>query len=751
MNPHAIPRRFRPLWFAAAVIFLAAAAHAERWTLVDFGTDDASTVMPHGDWSVLLRHPERTRYVNPDGNAQHWGITETDGLGEQQWAYYGVRGSTPISFRKGHSIIATFYNNSNDYAFLEPRISFSDADAPDPADPERTWFTMQNRFYKVDAGWMPPHELVEMEYYITDAGCVSSLNRIPSAGDHTLVNISKMFNDTRFILTRIELTDEADITSPTLPGNLAIALAETTAGAGDNLVKLTWTASTDPGPHATGISRYLIYRDGALYDHLAEDDVALQGENLHYVDLCVEPNTRYNYTVTALDNAPYGLYPMGERVNTRVGNESPHAGPVSIVTGPWRSSRLIAPGEGFRYLGAFRMPPDMDEYWGYASGGLAYYPSGNPGADPSAEWAGSLFAYTLLQREIAELSIPIPVQSANVEELPRARTLRTPVDIWPRVYGGADPTVPPGGTDYKVAGLAYHPAANGVAERLYYGTCNFYGSDGSVPSHGWFSLDLTQSGGAWHLGAAPPGNIYPGLVAKIAFAAPPAWAAAHTGGRTLIVGDTFLSGGEVIACGPSLYAIAPWESGQLPANGGVVSAVNLVRYSNLPELSNRVVNFTRDEMGEGGAWLEAGTQSAVAISYRRAVGDTWYGDALGNLHATWDIPEPPMGDKGVCATRWRTGLMLYNPDDLAAVAAGTRPSHSPQPYAVFDFSRFSLRTDGGTGYAGAVAYDSATHRLFYIEHNGDPGYEYGYALIHVWEVRSVEPPAGATPQGWIAR
>lgn len=742
---------FRILMAGCLAIFLSTDVFATRWLLVDFGSSDATNSTPYSDWTNVLRHPDRTQYVDPDGDPSHDGVTETTGLPEDSFAFYGVQGTAPIPFRPGHNLIATFYNRSEDYAFLEARLSLTDADTPDPADAAHPWFTMQNRFYHADGDWVPPHSLVEMEYYVSDASRVSSLNLLPSEGDHRIVNISKLYNDNRFLLTRIELTDEADLTSPTMPGSLTIALTETTNGAGSNLVRLDWDVSTDPAPFATGVSRYLIYRNGGLYDLVSEDDVARLGSSLHYIDTAVKPNTPYTYAVAALDAAPFGLYPQGSRLNTRVGNESRAAGPVSITTGAWRSARLIAPGDGFAYLGAFRLPPDMDDDWSYASGGLAFYPEGNPGRNPSTEWTGSLYAYTHLQQRIAEIAIPIPSASRNVDDLPRAALLRSPVDLWPAVYGGATPSIPPGGSDIGVAALAYHPAANGVSARLYYGICNYYGSDGTAPSHGWFDLALTTSGGAWHLGGAPPANVYPGLTSRVAFAAPTAWADTHTGGRSLIVGSGFLSGGEVIAHGPSLYAIAPWETGALPAAGGTVSAVNLLRYSEAATLEGRVLNFTRDEFAEGGAWIEAGEQRAVAISFRRSVGDAWYGDALGNLHSTWDIPEPPMGDKGVCATRWKTGLMLYNPDDLAAVAAGTMESWEPQPYAVMDFSEFSLRADGGDGNAGAVAYDAANRRLFYIEHNGDPGYPDGYALIHVWQVNYTSPAIGTGPSGWLLR
>ncbi len=311
-----------------------------RTLLIDFGTNDATTETPYGDWTTIMRDATRSRFVDTDGNPAHDGVTENDGLGENEWAYYGVSGTTPINFQFGQRIVATFYNNSDEFAYLETRISFVDPDRPDIADTEMLWYTMQNRLYHADAVWMPPRELIEMEYYISDADNVSAVGSTPSEGMHTIVNISKPYSDTRFILTRIELAD-SDTTPPTAPASFTINDAPMSPG--NVVVRLAWNASQDLGENATGVSRYLIYRDGELYDCLNEDDVALQGDNHWYYDMCAEPSTTYSYSVTALDAAPYGLYPYGSRLNARTGNESVAAGPETITTSEWSSFGVVDP------------------------------------------------------------------------------------------------------------------------------------------------------------------------------------------------------------------------------------------------------------------------------------------------------------------------------------------------------------------------------------------------------------------------
>lgn len=720
-----------------AGVLLSARTDAASWTLIQFGTNQASCVTPYGDWTNVIYDAARTTFVNPDGDPNHWGIVETGDIPEGQWAFYGVRGTTPIRLQRGHKLIATFFNRTDEYAFPVVRFSLSDTNAPNPLETNQFWFTMQTRRYRDNAEWVPPYTSFQLEYYIADEDRVCANGGPASTGTWFVVNLSKPYNDAHFVLNRIELSDEADLSPPGPPLNLQARLVATTADAGSNVVRLTWNPASDPAPNASGISRYLIFRQGELYDSVDEETTAFLGTNPFYLDLNVAPGTSYSYSVTALDGAFYGTYPVAGQMNHRVGNEGPAAGPVIITTGSWQSGLLIDPHGQLKYLGGFRLPAGMEEYWAESAGAMTFYPDGNPQANSTSELTGSLYLYTRQSEAIAEINIPKPVLSGDVLEWPRATVLRGPTNLWPVRYevGGIPTSVPPGGTDYRVAGLAFHPGAGSVSARLYFGQCNFYSSEWSAPGHGWFDLDLTRGDGVWFIGAPYPENVYPGLVTRLAFQIPSNWAAQHTGGRTLGVGDTFLSGGQVIAHGPSLYAVAPWESGTLPGNGGSVTAVEMLRYSEATTLSNRVTNFRIDQTGQGAAWLEWGGRSAVAIAYRRTVGDLWYGDSLGNNDAYFDIPEPIMGDKGAGASRYKTGLMLYNPNDLAAVCHGTMASWEPQPYVVFDFDRFSLKPEGGDGYAGGLAYDPATGYLFFIEHNGDPE-DGNRPVVHVWRLRS---------------
>ncbi|MFH0879079.1 MAG: hypothetical protein V2A34_05155 [Lentisphaerota bacterium] len=717
-----------------AFCMLVLSAQATRWTLVDFGTNLASCATPYATWTNILRHPTRSQFVDPDGDPGHDGITITAGLGETEQSYFGVRGTDPINFQPGHEIICTFYNRTGSYPYPAMRISFADANEPNPDEAELPWYTIYNPAIAINTSWVEPYSLVEMRYYIQDEDMLAAMDGIVSTGLHYMVNVNFAFFDTEepaLVLTKIEFSDEADLTAPSQPANLHTELVGLTDGAVSNVVKLIWEPSTDPGVHATGVSRYYIYRDGVLYDFVSEEMTAHLGTNLFYLDLCVAPGTSYLYEVAAIDKAQYGLYPRLGRPPSHPANRSPVSDSVTVTTPVWRSSTLFNPWTALDYVGGFRLPLTANYDWSYASAGLAWYPYGNPGYDPTNELPGSLYALSRTQYGVGAFNIPRPVLSTNISDWPRASTLMAVnTNIWPKIYGGS--SIPVGGADWPVASLAYHPGGNGVTGRLYYGICNFFATDPEAPSHGWFDLGLTAGHGAWHIGGLPPTNVCPSLTARYACPIPQAWADLHTGGRSLLIGNNFLSGGPENNNGPNVYAIAPWASGTLPTNGASVPATRMLQYSSIGTISNQAPNWRIDRNAEGAAWMETGGKSALAISYRRPMGDGWYGDTAGNNFTFYNIPLPPAGDEGAGATLYRNELMLYSPDDLVAVMVGSMESWEPQPYLTYDLAQFSFVTNVAAPASGAICFTTNGY-IFYIEPNGDVDEIEGEnGLVHAW-------------------
>ena len=706
-----------------------ALGHAQRTLLVDFGTNAATTTTPFSDWTQILRHPSRTQWMNPTGYPDHQGIALVDTIPSGEYGYFGIRGLTAYPFARGQRIVATFYNRSSASQTFRGRVSFTDSDSPDAADPSRPWYTLYNQ--DVQYG-VPGQSLFEYEFFITDSTMVHHNSSPPSAGPHTLVNISIYDNNSNFILTRIELADDADITPPQTPSSVTAELISTSTGCPRNAIKLAWDHSIDPGQDARGVAKYLIYRNGELYEELPQAVIDKRGETPWLIDLSVRPQTTYSYRISAIDSAPFGMHASPSNPLTRKGNESALSAPVTIQTLAWQAPGLINPYTDLVYKGVFRLPDNED--WAYAHRGLAFYPKGNPQASTHGERPGSLYGIGHNHRcHISEISIPEPVITSDITTAPRARTLKPFTDIWPRVYDGSH--TPPGAGGMTV-GLAFHPARNGVADHLYYTLSMWYNPDADSPLMGVFDLSLTGALGAWHVGALPPDNIYPGLLTHLLFAADPTWADKHTGGRSLVAGSVVIAGSGTPSRGPVLYATAPWENGALPAHDQAVSSVNLLRYEGGTNYHRMLLNFTGGENGDGAAWIRAASRGTVAIQITRSVGESWYGDGGGQQNCSYDIPaRSAIGSKGYNYTGTASRLIFYNPSDLAAVAAGSMAAHEPQPYTEYDLKPFAMKPSGMSA-TGALAYDEENRALYFIEHNGDPGYIYGYSMIHVWEVSS---------------
>ncbi len=70
-------------------------------------------------------------------------------------------------------------------------------------------------------------------------------------------------------------------------------------------------------------------------------------------------------------------------------------------------------------------------------------------------------------------------------------------------------------------------------------------------------------------------------------------------------------------------------------------------------------------------------------------------------------------------------------------------------YCIFNLDTISMKEKGSGANSGALAFDTENNRLFYIEHNGDPAYNDGYSMLHVWTLRDLETPTAARPAAWI--
>ena len=187
----------------------------------------------------------------------------------------------------------------------------------------------------------------------------------------------------------------------------------------------------------------------------------------------------------------------------------------------------------------------------------------------------------------------------------------------------------------------------------------------------------------------------------------------------------------------------------------------------------------------GGAWVTAGSASAVVFTGTKGSGYSWYGyqtpDGVappplypegapcpyeyGELMCnqpdgvtpctTADMAPcegiPHEGNKGWWASRFDAGILFYDPADLAA---GTLEPWQPQPYAFLDMdihlflnqNYYDVIVDNGKGNQwknrlGSPAYDRDRGLLYIQEIFAD---EYR-PVVHVWKVVTPEQSHHSRP------
>jgi hypothetical protein len=440
---------------------------------------------------------------------------------------------------------------------------------------------------------------------------------------------------------------------------------------------------------------------------------------------------------------------------------------------PANMGELVQPAD-LEYLGAFRLPggDDRPQTFAYGANAMTFNPDGDPSGAADG-FPGSLFltghdriAFGEVPDgdQVAEIDITTPVLSKNVEDLNTAGFLQdfsnvltghfTDLEEIPRV-GMAYLNIPETGPKLHMA-WGQHLQSTGTA------------------SHGWFNptLDNPQFHGIWYIGDQDPYSVN-GYMFEI----PAAWADAYTGGRPLATGR-YRDGG-MGGMGPSLFAYRDWQDdGSAPPDGTRLQEVTLLKYEssyNTQDLVHSLNGYQHADEWEGGAFLTtASGKSAVIFAGTKATGQKfWYGyinpagpdQVCVDAHIT-DYPTCRTADGGLCPSEDLTGccsedtggcasmrgwwsnrfdaeIILYNPADLANVAAGQMESWQPQPYAVIDIDEYLFlnapewdQTNNGWGdqrrfRIGDVAFDRANGLLYLLEQYADGG----KPVVHVWRIR----------------
>ena len=379
------------------------------------------------------------------------------------------------------------------------------------------------------------------------------------------------------------------------------------------------------------------------------------------------------------------------------------------ITDPTQLPRLAF--EDLSYQGAFRLPADE-------LGGVSFSFGGAPAAfNPENN---SLFIGTH-SGHVAEVSIPAPVNSRDVNALPFA-TLMQPFSE--PSNGGIKSDISTDGVTLSGL-LVYERRLLGAAVIFYDANNTQKASHFSRP----LSLGEREAARVVRVGA----NGKTGFVAGYMATVPPEWQSRL--GGPVVTGQCCIPIITRTSWGPSAFVFDPADV----IAGKNADAHALLYYdSGHPTLgawegSNPTWGGTTQV---GGVALIGGTRTVLFVG-RNGSGTFCYGDgtadqALANSrrengdHYCYD---PSSADKGQHAYPYRYQIWAYDLGELAEVRAGKRDPWSVKPYGVWPLE-FPI-TEAGVRIGG-VAYDAAGHRLFIAQSQADrDGFSYR-PLIHVF-------------------
>lgn len=384
---------------------------------------------------------------------------------------------------------------------------------------------------------------------------------------------------------------------------------------------------------------------------------------------------------------------------------------------------LIQPAD-LEYVGAFRLPDGLPEFgWDWSGEALTYYPDGDPsGANDG--YPGSLFGTGHnWNTYVSEISIPVPVisKNKNAKELNTATTLQEFSDIRGGLFGYLE--IPRVGLEYLP------PQGKQSSGKLYFAWAQHMGEAETNPSHGWSELDLSdpRPAGLWRIG-----DYWNYVTGDYLLAIPDEWANSFAPGKLLATGR-YRDGGQG-SFGPTLFAIAPWQSGNPPSPNSTIPAIPLLRYGNVyTEGSTEMNNYRHSDEWSGAAWMTAGEKSAVVFIGTKGIGNTWYGCKDGTIWPENPPYPPECPERGWWSTNFAGQILFYNPSQLASVGRGEMASWEPQPYAGLgiDDYLYHVESTQQKNHVGAVAFNRQRGYLFVME----PFADGDKSLVHVWKVR----------------
>jgi hypothetical protein len=290
-------------------------------------------------------------------------------------------------------------------------------------------------------------------------------------------------------------------------------------------------------------------------------------------------------------------------------------------------SQKLSAGD-FTYLGAFRLPEGGERPKTFAYGGnaMTFNPDGDR-SGPRDGFPGSLFVtghdrmpYGELPDgdQVAEIAIPKPVMSKDLNALNRASFLQNFQDVAKRHF--------PEFTELPTVGMQYlNTPATGAKIHMAWG--QHFEPEQAVATHAWIGPNLARPNfqGTWNIDQR---SFY--STNGYMFEIPKEWADAHANGRYLATGR-FRDGGWS-GLGPALFAYRPWtdEKGTPAPSGTRLEDTPLLLYEssrNTDKIERNLKGYQHPDEWSGGAWITTKSgKSAVLFAGTKATGAKyWYG------------------------------------------------------------------------------------------------------------------------------
>lgn len=390
--------------------------------------------------------------------------------------------------------------------------------------------------------------------------------------------------------------------------------------------------------------------------------------------------------------------------------------PERVIAQADPSSLPLLAEKDLHYVGGFRLPAGSSngEWFSFGGRTAAFNPAGP-----------SLFVSSY-RGLVAEVTIPTPVNSASVNELPFATFLQP----------FADPTE---GHLKDISTIGVNVTGLLVSGNRLYGTASIYYDANNTQrvSHFSRSLQLNQpSFSGWSSVWQPERS---GFVAGMMALVPPEWQA-RLGGPA-VTGQCCVPIVSRTSNGPAAFSFDPARIGEHR-----VSATPLLYYT----LNNATLGSWEGSNPTYGATTQiqaaaivAGTRTLLYFG-SNGLGPHCYGDGTANkaldgtrsTNGAYLCYDPTSSSKGSHAYPYRSQIWAYDLNELAAVREGRKQPWDVVPYGVWPLS---LPTPESTMRLGGVGYDAARQILYVSQLGADPDGYSSRPVIHALQLALPRP------------